>query len=105
MNETRDREHFTPEGWHTVTPRIVVHEAQHLVEFVKHVFRATGEYRPDAPSVLTLGDSIVMISEAGIRDPTPALLYVYVENTDETLPTRHRGWCPFSGGAIGPTVW
>ena len=84
MNETRDREHFTPEGWHTVTPRIVVHEAQHLVEFVKYVFRATGEYRPDTPSVLTLGDSIVMISEAGIRDPTPAFLYVYVENTDET---------------------
>ena len=64
MNETRDREHFTPEGWHTVTPRIVVQESQHLVEFVKYVFRATGEYRPDTPSALTLGDSIVMISEA-----------------------------------------
>jgi PhnB protein len=84
MNETRDREHFTPEGWHTVTPRIVVHEAQQLVEFVKYVFRATGEYKPDTPSVLALGDSIVMISEAGIRDPTPAFLYVYVEDTDET---------------------
>ena len=84
MNETRDRDHFTPEGWHTVTPRIVVHEAEHFVEFVKYVFMATGESRPDTPSVLTMGDSIVMISEAGIRDPTPAFLYVYVENTDET---------------------
>ena len=84
MNETSDRSHFTPEGWHTVTPRIVVHEARQLVEFVKHVFGATGEYRPDTPAVLRIGDSFVMISAAGIRDPTPAFLYVYVENTDET---------------------
>jgi PhnB protein len=25
-----------------------------------------------------------MISDAGIRDPAPAFLYVYVDNTDET---------------------
>ena len=84
MNETSDRSHFTPQGWHTVTPRIVVHEAQLLVEFVKYVFRATGAYRPDAPTVLSIGDSIIIISDAGIRDPAPALLYVYVDNTDET---------------------
>jgi hypothetical protein len=71
MNETIDRSHFTPQGWHTVTPRIVVHEAQLLVEFLKYVFRATGEYRPDAPTVLSIGDSIIMISDAGIRDPAP----------------------------------
>jgi uncharacterized glyoxalase superfamily protein PhnB len=63
---------------------MVVHEAQQLVEFVKHVFGAIGEYRPDVPAVLSVGDSIVMISDAGIRDPAPAFLYVYVENTDET---------------------
>ena len=84
MSEANDRSHFTPEGWHTVTPRIVVHEARQLVEFVKHVFGATGDYRPDMPVVLSIGDSIVMISDAGIRDPTPAFLYVYVDNTDET---------------------
>ena len=44
--ETSDRSRFTPQDWHTVTPRIVVHEAQQLVEFVKYVFEATGEYRP-----------------------------------------------------------
>jgi hypothetical protein len=42
MNETRDRDHFTPEGWHTVAPRIVVHEAKQLAEFVKYVFRRLG---------------------------------------------------------------
>jgi len=38
MNETSDRSHFTPQGWRIVTPRIVVHEAQLLVEFLKYVF-------------------------------------------------------------------
>jgi uncharacterized glyoxalase superfamily protein PhnB/diadenosine tetraphosphate (Ap4A) HIT family hydrolase len=80
----RDRSHFTPAGWHAVTPRIVVHEAEQLVAFVKHVFGATGDYRPDMPAVMRIGDSIVMISDAGIREPSPAFLYVYVADTDET---------------------
>lgn len=84
MNETSNRSHFAPEGWHTVTPRIVVHRAQQLVEFVKHVFGATGDYRPDLPSVINIGDSVVMISDAGLRNPMPAFLYLYVDDTDET---------------------
>jgi PhnB protein len=84
MDETSRRSHFTPEGRHTVTPRIVVHGAQQLVEFVKHVFGATGDYRPDLPSVINIGDSMLMISDAGIRNPAPAFLYVYVSDTDAT---------------------
>ena len=78
------RSHFTPSGWHTVTPRIVALEAEQLVDFVKYVFGATGEYRPDMPAVLNIGDSIVMISDAGVRDPAPGFLYVYVEDADQT---------------------
>jgi len=95
MNETSDRSHFTPQGWRTVTPRIVVHEAQLLVEFLKYVFRATGEYRSDAPTVLSIGDSIIMISDAGIRDPAPAFLYVYVDNTDETYRRAVQAGAPW----------
>ena len=75
---------MTPEGWHTVTPRIVAHRAQQLVEFVTRVFGATGGYQRDRPSVITIGDSVVMISDAGIHAPTPAFLYVYVDDADET---------------------
>lgn len=75
---------FTPDGWHTVTPRIVAHGAQELVAFVKHVFGAVGEYRPDRPAVITIGDSMIMISDAGVRGPMPAFLYVYVEDVDAT---------------------
>ena len=75
---------FQPAGWHTVTPRIIVDDAEKLVEFVKHVFGATGQYHPQAPAELQLGDSIIMISDAGVRDPMPACLYVYVESADIT---------------------
>jgi uncharacterized glyoxalase superfamily protein PhnB len=73
-----------PEGWHTVTPRIVVGGARQLVEFLVQVFSASGEFREDRPSVVRLGDSVVMVSEAGVRRPMPAFLYVYVSDTDAT---------------------
>jgi uncharacterized glyoxalase superfamily protein PhnB len=84
MSETNERSHFTPKGWHTVTPRIVVHDAKQLVGFLRQVFGATGDYRPDLPSVITIGDSVVMISDTRIRSPMPAFLYVYVNDTDAT---------------------
>ena len=71
-----------PEGWHTVTPRIVAHDARHLVEFLRRVFDATGDYLDTRPSVMQIGDSQLMISDAGIRSPMGAFLYVYVNDTD-----------------------
>jgi len=62
----------------------VVHDAKQLVEFLKQVFGATGDYRPDLPTVIKIGDSMVMVSNAEIRKPMPAFLYVYVDDTDET---------------------
>ena len=82
MKETSKHLQYTPEGWHSVTPRIVAREAEQLVEFIKQVFGATGDYLPDRPSVMSIGDSRVMISDAGLRDPMPAFLYVYVADAD-----------------------
>ena len=82
MTETSKRFQFTPEGWPTVTPRIVAHDSKQLVEFIKDVFDATGDYLEDRPSVLKIGDSLIMISEAGVRPPMTAFLYVYVDDTD-----------------------
>jgi len=83
MTESIDRSRM-PDGWHTVTPRLVVREPQPLVEFIRYVFGATGEYRSDRPTVLRIGDSQIMISAADMRDPAPAFLYVYVADTDAT---------------------
>lgn len=56
-----------PEGWHTITPRLFVHEAARLVAFLKHAFGATGTFRTDGPSEVRIGDSIVLVGEAGVR--------------------------------------
>jgi PhnB protein len=74
----------TPEGWHSVTPRLVVHDAALLVEFLKQAFDATGDFRTDIPSVMRIGDSLVMVSSVGPRDAMPAFLYLYVDNIDTT---------------------
>ena len=84
MKETTNADRFVPEGWHTVTPRIVAHDARQLVEFLKQVFGATGEYRENPPPVLMIGDSMIMISDAGMRNSMTAFLYVYVDDTDAT---------------------
>jgi PhnB protein len=75
---------FIPEGWHTVTPRIVVNNSRQFVEFLKQVFRATGDHQSDRPSVIRIGDSIVMISDVGIRGVTNSFLYVYVDDVEAT---------------------
>ena len=73
-----------PPGWHTVTPRIVARNAEALVEFIKHVFSATGTHDASAPSIVTIGDSRIMISEVGVRHATGAVLYVYVADVVAT---------------------
>ncbi|WP_322027339.1 VOC family protein [Burkholderia sp. BCC1977] len=77
--------HFQPDGWHTVTPRIVVPDPEHLIAFIKVVFHARGEFRSGLPAEIRIGDSVVMVSGGdGLREPMPAFLYVYVEDTDAT---------------------
>ncbi|MGH8263618.1 MAG: VOC family protein [Steroidobacterales bacterium] len=72
-------------GKHTVTPRIITSDPQGLVGFVTAVFGGQGELRGDAPAEVRIGDSIVMISSGGgLREVSPAFLYVYVEDTDAT---------------------
>ncbi|WP_258170577.1 VOC family protein [Burkholderia cepacia] len=76
---------FQPDGWHTITPRIVVRDPENLIEFIRTVFRAQGEFRAGLPAEIRIGDSVVMISGGdGLRDPMPAFLYVYVEDADST---------------------
>ncbi|MEP7269953.1 MAG: VOC family protein [Acidobacteriota bacterium] len=73
-----------PEGWHSITPRLVVDDPARLIGFLKHAFGATGELRSDIPSVISIGDSIVMVSEVGPRAATAAFLYLYVDDIDGT---------------------
>ena len=73
-----------PEGWHSVTPRIVVQDVAKLVEFLKHAFGASGELKTDRPSIMKIGDSLVMVNGVGPRAAMPAFLYLYVDDADAT---------------------
>jgi PhnB protein len=84
MKKTTSRSQFTPGGRHTVTPRIVAHDAKRLVEFIREVFGAIGKYRQDVPTDVRIGDSVIMVSDAGMRGLMSAFLYVYVNDTDAT---------------------
>ena len=76
---------FQPDGWHTVTPRIITSKPDELVRFVKEVFRGQGEFHVNGPAEIRIGDSMIMISNGdGFREPASAFLYVYVDNVDET---------------------
>jgi uncharacterized glyoxalase superfamily protein PhnB len=73
-----------PDGWHVLTPRIVTDNVPGLVEFLRLTFGATGDLHTDRPSVMRIGDSVLMVSAVGPRPVTPAFLYVYVEDADAT---------------------
>jgi PhnB protein len=73
---------WKPEGWHSVTPRLVARDPARLVRFLKDAFGASGEFTSDVPSQMRIGDSIVMVSGAGPREVTSSFLYLYVEDTD-----------------------
>lgn len=78
-----------PEGFHSVTPYLVVDNASKLVEFLQRAFGATEMHRSVMPdgsithAEVRIGDSPVMIGQA--REPwkpRPSTLYVYVEDVD-----------------------
>jgi PhnB protein len=71
-----------PPGWHSVIPRIVVSDVNALAEFMREVFDARIENAPGGPTIVTIGDSKIMVSDASVRRAAPAFLYVYVADTD-----------------------
>jgi PhnB protein len=77
------------EGFHTITPYLMVQEADHLVEFVKQAFGATELLRGTGSagglhSEVRIGDSMVMIGGGGAwrGEPMPAAIYLYMDEVD-----------------------
>ena len=79
-----------PDGYHTVTPYLVVDGAEKIIHFMKEAFGAQATFepmkRPDGKVMhaeFKIGDSIVMIADASERaKATSAMLYLYVPNVD-----------------------
>ncbi len=77
--------HFKPDGWPSVVPRLLTSDIPGLVTFLRSTFAASGDIASGRPSEIKIGDAVVLVSDGGgIRGMSPAFLYVYVENTDDT---------------------
>jgi uncharacterized glyoxalase superfamily protein PhnB len=76
-----------PEGFHTVTPYLVVTGVAKLIDFAKQAFGAKEVFlakRPDGGvqhAEVKIGDSIVMMGEGGGKE-FPGMLHLYVEDCD-----------------------
>jgi len=80
-----------PEGYHTVTPYLIVKNASDFLIFLKKAFGAKEQGISKSPdgtimhAVTKIGDSFIMLSEATEKYPAmPAMIYLYVKDTDET---------------------
>lgn len=85
-----------PEGYHSVTPYLVINGAADAIEFYKKAFGATELFRMErggkiGHAEIKIGDSPVMLAdehpEMGFTGPnalggTPVSLMVYVEDVD-----------------------
>jgi uncharacterized glyoxalase superfamily protein PhnB len=78
-----------PEGYHTVTPYLIVKGVPTLIDFLKQAFDAKEIERHSQPdgsvmhAEVKIGDSILMMGEAaGKWNPMPAGFYLYVTDTD-----------------------
>lgn len=78
-----------PDGFHTVTPYLVVDNADELIEFIKNAFQGelTFMHRTDdnrvSHATVKIGNSLVMISDTMTdMEPELAMLYLYVDDVD-----------------------
>ncbi len=78
-----------PEGYHTITPLLIVKQAARFIDFLKQAFGAEerGRFaRPDGQIMhaeVKVGDSILMLADASEQFPAqPAALCLYVPDAD-----------------------
>ena len=86
-----------PDGYHSVTPYLIVHDAAAALDFYKKALGAVETVRMPAPggrvghAEIRIGDSVVMLAdehpEMGAKSPrtiggSPISLMVYVEDVD-----------------------
>jgi PhnB protein len=87
-----------PEGYHSVTPYLIVRGAAQAIDFYKKAFGATEVMRFPAPdgkiahAEIKIGDSVVMLADesAEYKSPqtvgeSPVGLLIYVPDVDKTF--------------------
>jgi PhnB protein len=89
-----------PDGYHAITPYLIISGAAAAIDFYKKAFGATELFRMEhegkiGHAEMKIGDSTFMMAdehpEGGYTSPstigaTPVSLMLYVENVDEVFP-------------------
>ena len=80
-----------PDGYHSVTPYLMVQGAAKLLDFLQQAFDAKVTVRMERPdgvighAEVRIGDSMVMLAEeSGQWKAMPGAIYLYVNDTDTT---------------------
>jgi PhnB protein len=85
-----------PDGFHSVTPYLIISGADKAIDFYKKAFGASELFRMPGPdgrlmhAEIKLGDSIIMIAEAFPEWGSPAVSannHIYVQNADAFFAT------------------
>lgn len=78
-----------PDGYHAITPYLVIEGAAKLIDFLKQAFDAQETFRMPTPdgtimhAEVKIGDSTLMMGEASDKwKPMPASIYLYVNDSD-----------------------
>lgn len=77
-----------PDGYHNVTPYLLVQDAGKLIDFLRAAFgademmRMPGEGGAISHAEVRIGDSIVMMGQPADGKAMPAALYLYMEDCD-----------------------
>lgn len=95
-----------PEGYHSITPYLIVKGAAKAIEFYKEAFGAEVQRRLDMPgqriahAELKIGDSVIMLADeypghgemSAAKSPetiggSPVSIHLYIENVDSVMST------------------
>ena len=116
-----------PEGYHSVTPYLIIRGATEAIEFYKKAFGATELFRFPAPegkighAEIKIGDSPIMLADEhpdmGYKGPqtlngSPVSIMIYVEDVDTTFnqavgagaTVKHEVTDKFYGDRMGTVV-
>ncbi len=80
------------DGFHTVTPYLLVSGADRLVEFISEAFGGAVTMRMERPegggimhAEMRIGDSMVMLADPPADHPAmPSMIFLYVDDVDAT---------------------
>jgi len=88
LTEREQPKNFKREGYHAVTPYLIVKPAVELVDFVKQAFGAVESFRTTGSAgglhcEVKIGDSMVMIGGGPTFDTRPTAIHLHVSDVDD----------------------